>query len=907
MSLLKKLRFRLRALTAREELDAELNEELQFHLARQIAQFVEQGMDPAAARTEALRLFGGVEKVKEECRDERRVSLIDNFVQDVGYALRTLGKTKGFAALAILTLALGIGANTAIFSVVNGVLLAPLPYPDGDELMLLQAHAPDAGRPNILFSIPEFYDYRDEVTALDLVEYHGMNFTLLGHGYPSDVTTGVVAHDFFDVLGVDAHLGRTFTTSDEDPEAEKVLVLSHRYWREEFEADPHVVGQIFEMNDYPHRVIGVLPPIPHHPRYNDVYMPTTACPFRAVGEEQIHESRRAFPNLRVFGRLSSGSDAAHARHEVEAFASRLPERYPSTYAGAGYTVEARALRVVLTENARPMLFALLATVVLVLLIACANVANLMVARIMRRQRELAVRAAMGAGRGRLLRQLLTESTLLSVAGGGLGLLFAMLGLDILIDFTARFTARAPEIAIDGWVLSFTLVVSVITGIAAGVLPGIRSHTDVLHAVRDGAGAQSTTGRGTLRVRSVLIAGQVALSFMLLIGAGLMVSSFVKLTQVDSGFGNENVLTAQVFPNWTEYRNGTERAGLFTDLLNALEGAPGVVSAAVANTVPFAQGGSVGFVFHAEERPPGLGDSVSKSSKAAPDGSLERGWPLTLAPFGVSTHYFDTLGIPLVEGRGLSAAELETRAPVTLLSNSARRLFWGDASPIGARIAIPDPDSDDWVWHTIVGVVGDARHFGLEIDAPPALYASYRSFGGAGQLLVRTAVDAQAMSAFIQETINKIAPAQSVENFQTYATLRSASIATPKLTATLMALFAGLAMLITVAGLAGVVGFSVSQRTHEIGIRMALGAQRASVVRMVIQQGLTMVFVGLAAGIVGALWFSNLVAGFLFETEPTDPWTFVTVAVVLVAAAVVACLIPARRVTSIDPVLALRVD
>ena len=330
-------------------------------------------------------------------------------------------------------------------------------------------------------------------------------------------------------------------------------------------------------------------------------------------------------------------------------------------------------------------------------------------------------------------------------------------------------------------------------------------------------------------------------------------------------------------------------------------------AQLANSVPFAQGGGVRSVFHTEARPPGLGDGATKVADEASDGSMQSGWPIALSPFGISTRYFETLGIPLVEGRALTEAELQARAPVALLSNSARRLFWGDASPLGQRIAIRDPDSGDWVWHTIVGVVGDARHFGLEIDAPPALFASYRSFGGAGQLLVRTTVDAQAMSAFIQEIVNKIAPAQSVENFQTYATLRSASIATPKLTATLMALFAGLAMLITVAGLGGVVAFSVSQRKHELGIRMALGAPRGGVVRMVMQQGLTMVFVGLAAGFVGALRFNNLVAGFLFETEPTDPWTFVAVALVLLAAAVIACLIPAQRAISIDPMLALRVD
>ena len=571
-----------------------------------------------------------------------------------------------------------------------------------------------------------------------------------------------------------------------------------------------------------------------------------------------------------------------------------------------------SLQSALTETARPMLVALIGTVTLVLLIACANVANLMVARVMRRDRELALRAAMGAGRGRLLRQLLTESTLLSVAGGALGLVFAALGLNVLVDFTARFTPRTADIEIDLQVLAFTLAVSVITGVAAAVLPGFWVHADGPRALREGPSSQMTTGRAPLRLRRLLIAGQVALSFTLLIGAGLLMSSFIKLSRVDTGFDADNVLTAEVIPNWTEYENLDRRTELFTDLLGALETAPGVVSAAVANTVPLAHGMTMLSVYHAEVRPPGLDEMVERARYESPSGTVNHGWPLELSPIGISAGYFRTVGLPILEGRGLTPDEVDGRDAVALMSESARDRYWPDGSPIGARIAIQAPPiatsrQGEWEWHTVVGVVADAKHYGLDLETPPAMFASYRSFGGAGLLLVRTTSDTETMSSFIRQTLARVAPLQAVQNFQTLQSLRSTALATPKLTTTLIGLFAALAMVITVAGIGGVMAFSVSQRTHEIGIRIALGAERRAVLGVVLHQGLSMVLVGLAFGVLGALWFNNLVAAFLFETEPTDPLTFFGVGVVLLLATVIACWLPARRATAIDPVVALRAD
>jgi putative ABC transport system permease protein len=532
----------------------------------------------------------------------------------------------------------------------------------------------------------------------------------------------------------------------------------------------------------------------------------------------------------------------------------------------------------------------------------------MVARVLRRDRELVLRAAMGAGRGRLLRQLLTESTLLSLAGGALGLLFARAGLGLLVDFIARFTVRTHDIQIDGQVLAFTLLISVATGVAFGALPALWHRADASQALREAGGPRSTTGRRALRLRGGLIALQVALSFMLLIGAGLMVRSLLKLVRVDTGFAHENVLTARVYPNWSAYGGLEERAAMFTSLLQALEEGPGVVSAAVSNTVPFAGNDIAHRTYHVDERPPGLPADAARMEQAGAPDHPQVCWPVDVVPIGVSADYFDTLGITLVEGRMFTPDELAWRKPAVLLSAAAARRYWPGASPLGRQIAIPYPSrerQDEWVWHEVVGVVSDARHAGLQQEAPAALFSSYRSFGGAGLLLVRTSADAQTMSAYIQETLAHIAPQQAVHDFQTYDRLRAAAIARPRLIATLMSLFALLALLITVVGVAGVVAHSVAQRQHEIGIRMALGAEGRTVLASVLRQGVAMVAVGLVAGALGALWMSGAVAALLFQTEPTDPLTFAAVAGVILAATIMACWIPARRATSIDPVEALR--
>ncbi len=834
-----------------------------------------------------------MEKVKDEDRDAAGLRFAETFAKDVRYGLRTLRKSPGYTAVAILTLALGIGANTAMFSVVNGVLLQPLPYRDGEELILVRQQGPLAGRNNIAFSVKEIMDYRDHLQTLDgFVEHHGMSFTLLNRGEPDRVLTGVVSSNFFDVLGVTPLLGRTFLDTDDDLGAEAVLILSYPYWQQKFGGDPAIVGQVFEMNDRPHTVVGVLPPIPQYPRENDVYMPTSACPFRARGEARMHENRSAFRAMTAFGRLGPGTTLDGFGAELSTVANRFQQDFPETYpADWGYTAIPIPLFEELTRDARPMMLILLGTSGLVLLIACANVANLTLARMMRRERELGVRAAMGAGRGRLLQQLLTESTLLAVAGGAVGLLVAWRGLDVLVSFATLFTPRTSQIAIDGWVLGFTLGVSILTGLVFGAVPAFSLGHHVVTALKEG-GAQTTDARARHRLRSVLIVGQVAVSFVLLIGAGLLLTSFYKLQRVDPGFNPENVLTAEAFPNWST--SPESHFQLLRDLLERIESRPGVVSAAVANSLPM-----IGERFS---------DRFEIEGRFHEDPDLRPEFEGRVA----SPDYFETVGVPLLAGRTFTNLDDEAAPAVVVISRSLARRHWGDESPVGQRITIdrcPGPNcpsrDEGEAWITIVGVVGDVKHHGLDSDPAAELYRPFLQTGAASRVLVRTRANPMVMAAQVRDAVHEIDPEQPVENFRTLEEVRSGTLATPRLTAILLGLFATLALLITLTGITGVIATSVSQRTREFGIRMALGAQRRTLLGVVMRQGLSLVLLGLALGVVGALGLSRVLAGLLFETEPTDPLTFLGVSLAFIAAGLAACFVPARRAMTVDPMVALR--
>ncbi|HTG90257.1 MAG TPA: ABC transporter permease [Vicinamibacterales bacterium] len=816
------------------------------------------------------------------------MSWLDELFQDVRYGVRTLAKRPGYAALAGMTLGLGIGANTAIFSVINGVLLKPLPYEHGDRLAIVRQSAPLSGQAQIGVAVAEYYDYREQAKVFDgLVEYHQMNFDLLNRGEPDRVDAGVVSHNFFDLLGITPILGRSFVKADDEPGAEAVLILSHRYWRQKFGADPAIVGRMFEMNDRPHRVIGVLPNVPHYPQENDVYMPVLACPFRAAAERNIAQNRRAFGGLSVFGRLGPGVSHEQAASAVSTINQRFVADYPNVYrvASSGFQATTLELRRALTDGARDLLLILLGITSLVLLIACANVASLTLARMLSRDRELALRSALGAGRGRLVRQLLTESTLLAVAGGVIGVLFSLGTVDMLTRFVGRFTARTGEVSIDVSVLLFTLLISVLTGILFGTLPALGTRVNVVSALKQGSN-QAGDGTGRRRMQSALIVAQVAVSVVLLVGAGLLLTSFYRLQRVDAGYRSEGVLSAQVYGNFSRYGNINALRRLYLPILDRLDGQPGIVSAAITNAVPLAGAAPGTTRFEVEGRP-------------TDDPNLRPTTDVRVA----SDRYFETIGIPLVSGRVFNRFDTQESLPVAVI-NSAMARYWQGQNPLGTRIS-----TNRKTWFTVVGIVGDVRQFGLAVPTVAQIYIplSQSPFNFAGQVLLRTAGDPARLEGTLRRTVHDVDPNQPVESVRTLDDLRAEALAAPRLTATLLAIFAGLALVMTLAGIGGVIATSVTARTREFGVRMALGAGRETVLAMVVRQGVTLVAIGLAIGLAGALALSRVLSAYLYQTTPHDPFVLILVAASFLTAGAIACLGPARRATMVDPLIALRTE
>jgi putative ABC transport system permease protein len=884
----------LKSVSRKRGMEVELDEELRFHVEREAEENRRRGMGPEEARTEALRRFGGVEKVKEECREADRAVLLETVLQDIRYGARSLRKNPGYAAAAVLTLALGIGANTAIFSVVHGVLLQSLPYGGGDRLVRVRADAPGAGIEDGSFSPLDVADIAAQTRSLSgVVEYHSMWFVLLGRKEPERVQTGVVSASFFDLLGVRPILGRAFLPGEDKRGAEAVLVLSHAYWMRSFGGDPGIVGRVFRMNDRPHTVVGVLPPIPGYPDDNDLYMPISACPFRS---DPHMDNDRSAGMLAVFGRLKPGVTLAAAHKDLDAVAAHWVHDYPKDYPSSiGLKLAPLPLADELTRSARPTFLVLLATVGLVLLIACANVANLTLARLIRREKEMALRSALGAGRGRLTRQLLTESVLLALLGGGLGLVLAYGVHGLLVHFAARFTPRAAEIAMSGPVLLFTLAVSLATGIAFGLMPAFSARRSLSSALQQGSDRASATA-GRLRLRNLLIVGQVAISFVLLIGAGLMLRTLWKLKNIDPGFRAERVLTSRLDLNFSKYTNADERRTFHDRLLERLAGEPGVVTAALAGTFPLNDaGGPSNGRFRIEGRPP-------VSDLAMPRADFQR----------ISPDYFRTIGVPLVRGRAFERTDRPETPLVAVVNQSFARRFWLGEDPIGRRIQIPTgqaatgPPRTEVPWTTIVGVVGDVRQYGLSNPPTEQIYLPFAQYPGLGtNCLVRTSVAPLQMERQVRAAVYAIGPEQPVDRFRTLEQVREGRLDSPRLTALLLALFAALAVAITATGIAGVISFSVGQRVQEFGIRMALGAAPRTVLGMVLRQGLTLVGVGLGLGLTAALLVTRLMAGLLYDIAPTDPLTYLAVALLLFAAAALACFVPARRATAVDPMVALR--
>ena len=873
---------RIRSLFRRSRMERELDAELRFHLDMQTAEYIRQGMSPERARWAARQLFGGIERVKDDVRDTWLTRLAETVAQDARYSVRSLRRHQGYALAVIVTMALGIGANSAIFSVVNAVVLQPLPYERGDDLFLLRqerARAGGAGPSGSSgFSLKDIDDIKARSTVLDaVVEYHNMYFILLGGTEPERVATGVVSWDYFDALGVRPLLGRTFSADDERPDAPATLVVSYEYWQRTLQGDSQIVGRLFAMNDRPHRVIGVLPNVPMYPQPNDVYMPRTACPFR-MAPQQLELRGRGMAS--ALGRRRPGATLEHLEDDLTAVGRSLQREYPKAYRPErGHRIAATPLRREFTRDFEPTLVMLLSTAGFVLLIVCASVGNLSLARAMRRDRELGLRTVLGASRTRLLRQLMTESMILSATGGAAGLVLAFLGRDLLVAYAERFTTRATEIRIDTTVLLFALGISVLAGLVTGMLPGFSRH---LGTTRPGRrSAPGSAGRKDLR--RALIVTQVAASFMLLIGAGLMVRSLMKLTGVDPGFSTDHVLTMQIDMNFSKHAGVEQRADYLNQLLAALRGLPGVSSVGASGTMPFL------------ERSVGSLDRFLIEGRTMPDGP----GPQTSLMIA-SDDYFRAMDIPLLKGRDFTIDDDLDAPRVVIVNQSVADRYWPGGDAVGKRIS-----GDGIEWHTIVGVIADVRQQ-LALEPVDEIYSP---LGQAPYVttnwIIRSSSSLEDLAPKVRKAIYSVDPDQPIYRMRPLNDARAASLAPPRLTATLLGLFAALALAITATGIAGVIAFSVTQRTQEFGVRVALGARRSNVVSMVLGEGVRLALTGLAIGAVGAVLLGGLLSTMLFGIAPTDAVTYFTVSFVLLIVAALACLLPALRAASVDPMQALR--
>ncbi len=806
---------------------------------------------------------------------------------DARYAIRTMRKNPAFTLAAILILGLGIGANTAIFSIVNSVLLKPLPYIDGDRLVVLRQPETKLDTQDAGFAVQEIQDYRERSRSLsNVVEYHNMTFTLFGKGAAHRVRSGVVSHNFFEVLGVRPLLGRTFVTSDERHGAEAVLVLSHEFWQQIEGGSKDIIGKTYEMNDRVHTVIGVLPAIPQYPDENDVYMPSTSCPMRMNTEMMTGRNMRM---VNLFGRLKENVTLDSARSDIASIAKQLKKEDPKSYPeNAGIMTTVSLLREDLTRDARPLLLLLWGAAGFVLLITCANVANLILAKMSQREQELRIRTAVGAGNSRLLRQLLTESFFLALLSAGVGIVFAFGSVELMKDFAGQLTSRAREIAIDPWVLAFALLCAAVTTIFFGSISALYSRQDLAAGLKE-AGRTSSEKSGNV-VRKVLIAVQVAFSFVLLIGAGLMVRSFVNIIHVNPGFATESVFAVRLNLNGANFDAPEQRQSLGDRIVQKLMTIHGVKHAAVGSSFPLDQdnmnsgGRPIRFQVEGDPRPEGELPPVTTARSASPD-------------------YFKTLEIPVIMGRTFLESDTEKAPKVVLLNQTVARRRFGNENPVGKRITIDDGEN----WMTIVGVVGDVKEFGLERETPYQIYRPFAQVPNLGSALLRANGEQSTIVEQLRRALRDTEPLMAVVRVETMEQARAKSIASPRTLTRLFGLFAVLALVIAVVGVGSMLALGVRQRIREIGIRMALGATPRNVLGSVIAQGMLLVGVGLAAGLAVALMTTTVLSALLFQVKPTHIPTYVLGTVLLLIAAFFACYLPARRAARIDPQVALRCE
>jgi predicted permease len=874
---------RLREILGDRRAEREFDDEIRAHLELLTERYVRQGMAQDEAASAARRQFGNVTLLQEVNREMRGLRFIETLFQDLRYGVRVLKKNPGLTCVAVLTLALGIGANSAIFSVVNAVLLRSLPYRDPDRLVLVSHFRAIGERNNA--SGADFLEWRDQAKAFDqIAAYNTGTADLTGSGEPERLNAGRVSADLFATLGVAPALGRAFTQAEDKHSGPPAVILSDGLWRRRFGGDPQVIGRAITLGGQSRTVVGIMPYGFRFPEESDLWLPLALNAAQELG-------RQGVVLLSVLARLKPGVTPEAAGADLSVILERQRQAFPNRYSGA--QIRVIGLSESLVGNVRLALLVLFGAVSFVLLIACANVANLLLARSAARQKEMAIRAAIGAGRLRLVRQLLTESLLLSAAGGVAGLLAAKWCVKLLVATNpggiARIEESSSSFLVDGRVLGFTCAVVLLTSLIAGIFPALQaSKTDVNETLKAQSGARSGHGEAR-RALSALMIAELALAMVLLVGAGLMIKSFLHLMAVPKGYNPDGVLTLDLRPSGAKYPPlSLQRRAYFQEALDRVRNLPGIQSASLAGSLPFI-GPTLRMPIHIEGRPrfgPGKAPVIDLNS--------------------ISPEHLQTMGIEMRDGRPFTSQDGAEAPPVVIINNTLARRFFPKENPIGHRLLMGTTT------RTIVGVAADTCNRGLDRDAYPEIYMPFtQNRGHEASLVLRAAPDQNnptglsALAAAIRNQVRAVDPNVPVNQVITMDERLLNSVAGRRFQMLLLGVFAGLALLIAMVGIYGVISYAVSQRTHEIGIRMALGAQARDVLRMVIWRGMSLALIGVALGLAAAFALTRVMKNLLFEVSATDPATFAVIALLLISVALIASYIPARRATKVDPLQALR--
>ena len=877
---------RLRGLLRKDSVEREMEEEMRFHLRMRAQENVRQGMTEEEAERAALRSFGSWARISEACRDIKGGGGVETLIKDVKFGVRMLRKNFVFTLVAALTLALGIGANTTIFSVVNAVLLRPLPYPNAERIVAIQELNEKGSRVQV--TAANFLDWRAQSTSFEHLAAILTRTANLTTGDESKrIDLAMTSVNFFQVFSVQPQLGRFFLPEEEVAGHNPVAVISHGLWQRQFGGDPSLVGKSITLDGQPYTVVGVAPADFQYPDRTELWVP----PFKEVptlSPQMDIQRARGFGFLSAVGLLKPGVSVKQSHEEMTTITARLRQQYPDTNNKRFNRVV--TLQTHLVGESSTALLLLLGAVALLLLIACANVANLLLARAASRQKEIAVRLALGATRLRLVRQLLIESMMLGIVGGVGGLMLGWWGVDLMRRLLPVDFPRAQGINVDLRVLGFTLLVSLGTGLVFGLAPAFQStNLDINESLKENARG-SAGGVRRNRIRSLLIVSEVALSLMLLIGAGLLFRSFLRLQAVELGFQPQRVLTFRLTPSGPNFREDAQYSAFYRQVAERIKALPGVDSVGVINTLPLVKGPTT--AFRVDGRP-----------LLTPDK-----WP-GVNYRSISADYFHAMGGSLLKGRIFNDHDTDS-APLVVLVNQSlvRRDFEGE-DPIGKRINTGGTGRDGQpIWFEIVGVVADVRSLELNSEPTPEIYTSYLQDPFAGMsYVVRSQVEPESMAPAVREAVRQIDKAQPVADIKEMEQIVNEAAAQPRFNSLLLGVFASIALLLAAAGIYGVMSYAVTQRTHEIGVRLALGAQTRDVLKLIVGQGLKLTLLGLALGLVCAFALTRLMATLLYGVKPTDPWTFMGGALLFIIVALLACYVPARRAAKVDPLIALRYE